>query len=561
MSMNHTASYGKRENLPFRETLVEDAQLSECDRINLEFLGSIQGDTANVAFITYPDSKVFAMDAKFKNLPFVQAKDEMEIIGKSLNDLLPEKITSKIEAAIQEMTKGNLLREFVFALQNDTCYSFCVSTNTPGDYKKISIEIEAFDDVSILDMVASQKELSKTLEKVGHALDFCSSGQDAAKVACNSIFKMLGHFERGMVYIFHDDLSGEVIHEIKKDSVESSYMGMHFPKADIPQSARLLYVKNVVRYIKNIDGEDVDIVGSDRVDLTQTRSRCVHKCHLIYMRGMGVKSALSLAVVCDGELWGLLSFHGYGEPFQPSIHQLIACETIASCVSARATAQAKAAQYSRTLQMGQVFRKWDQGASVTKNLETFGDEIVNVMEADVFAARYKVGDTVESVAKGDMALLPRGLFWTKLAKQVPENEVCVRSSRKSIQELGLTEKNCPGSDFLFTRSKDAEIMLGRNYRVRDVVWGGNPDAPKLNIGGLLHPRASFEAQIEKARKATNPFNTVDQKMAGFLGDQIFKKSSMSWALALVDEDITSEYVTLFNGLESPDDDQVLSTFS
>ena len=129
------------------------------------------------------------------------------------------------------------------------------------------------------------------------------------KNSCDTIFKLLGQYDRGMVYQFNDDLSGEVIHEIKKEFVSTSYMGMRFPASDIPLSARQLYVKNGLRYIKNLDADDVPIIveNSREIDLTHCRMRSVSKPHIIYLRNMGVTCSLSIAIVVDGELWGLLA--------------------------------------------------------------------------------------------------------------------------------------------------------------------------------------------------------------------------------------------------------------
>lgn len=323
-------------NLTFRETLMEDAQLNECDYMNLNFLGSIQGDTANVAFISYPKYEIVAMDAKFKELSFM--KDSMQandpVLGKCIQGYLPSSVFSKVTRAIEDMRKASLLRDFVFAWENNTFYSLCLSTTTTDIQQDtlIGVEIETLDEMDMLDICAERDTLGTTITNIGRALDLCATGREAAQVACDAVFKILGDnaYDRGMVYVFHEDLSGEVTHEIKKDDLKSSYYGMHFPASDVPRSARLLYKKNVVRYIQNVDGQDVPIV-SNRVapiDLTQTRSRCVHQCHLIYCRGMGIKSGMSLALVSQGELWGLLSFHGYKNVFKPSLHQLIACEAI-----------------------------------------------------------------------------------------------------------------------------------------------------------------------------------------------------------------------------------------
>lgn len=544
-------------SLPFRETLIDQAQLDDCDRIDLHFLGSIQGDTAHVAFISYPGCEIVATDAKFKQLSFMKHVDNNDpVVGSLIQDYFPQSIYEKVIQAVEDMSKASRLREFIFLWEQETFFSLCVTANSTQDYSLIGIEIKTLDEIEMLDLETTNESLSNTLGSVSRALDFCVDGQEAAKVACNAIFNILGHFDRGMVYYFHDDLSGEVIHEIKKDSLKSSYYGMHFPAADIPQTARLLYAKNVVRYIRNVDGEDVPIVSKlQAVDLTQTRSRSVHKCHLIYCRGMGIKSCMSLAIVSGGELWGLLSFHGYTTPFKPSLHQLIACETIASCVSARVISQAKDEQTTKMLLMGQLFRKWKPEANVVENFEALGDEILYLMDADVLAARHKNKRAVLSVPKGDRNLLPRGLFWDKLAEQIPTFDMAVKSTKKSIEEFGLAETNCLCSDFVYINAENEEIMIGRAQRERDVVWAGSPDAPKLNIGGMLHPRASFEAQLQKARKDPRPFKLLDQKLAGLLRDLVFCQDSMAWVLTLLDRNEVKDTIfRSFDTLETPDDE-------
>jgi len=63
--------------LPFRETLIEKAQLNECDKIDLNFLGSIQGDSANVIFFSYPECKIIAADVNIlTGVPFLARPEE-----------------------------------------------------------------------------------------------------------------------------------------------------------------------------------------------------------------------------------------------------------------------------------------------------------------------------------------------------------------------------------------------------------------------------------------------------------------------------------------------------
>ena len=162
----------------------------------------------------------------------------------------------------------------------------------------------------------------------------------------------MGRYDRGMVYRFNPDQSGEVIHEVTNADIETSYLGLRFPSSDIPYSARQLYIKNGLRYIHNVDEDTVPLRGEQglQLDLTQIRMRAVAKPHIIYLRNMGVVCSLSIAIVVGNELWGLLAFHGYKTPFKPALHQRIACETIATMVSVRIESLVKKAESARIKQ-------------------------------------------------------------------------------------------------------------------------------------------------------------------------------------------------------------------
>jgi len=375
----------------------------------------------------------------------------------------------------------------------------------------------------------------------------------------------MGQYDRGMVYRFNDDLSGEVIHEVKKDDIEYSYLGLTFPHTDIPQSARMLYVKNILRYIRDANGEDVPIFSNEgAIDLTQTRARCVHKSHLIYLKNMGVVSSMSIAIISEGELWGLFSFHGYKQPFKPTLHQRMACETIASCVSARVEGIAKKVQTTRLVRLGQLLKKWKPTAHVKDNLELLGNQILDILEADVLAGEFVMEDAETSrictVTKGDMTLIPGAHFWTKMAV-TPHFDLCAKSTRASIEELGLTLEDCPAAGFVYFRGEHMQIMVGRAYRGRDVAWGGSPDTPKLKIGGILHPRASFETQLEKSKQESRPFNPSDLTLVNLLRDRILRQQSNSWMLCLLENDIGEANISCFHALEqSEDNNDFLGTF-
>lgn len=333
--------------------------LSECDREKLHLLGNIQGGAGNVLFVEYPEGKITAADAQVHSVSFFQkqsaplhnakggeddepsspravAPDELAtndaeaptgtraLLGTNLESWIPAKLHKAIWKQIEGMIRAKSKRAFNFFKWNTDSYAITVHA-TQDDYECLGIEIEKVNSK------VKAADFYNSLISLGRIIEFYAD-EKVIKTACDSVFKILGEFDRGMVYKFNDDNSGEVIYEIKKrECVMSSYLGMRFPGADIPLPARQLFVKNGFRYIHDVNAEDIPILqasGEEPVHLTHCRMRAVSKPHIMYLRNMGVVSSTSIAIVVDNKLWGLLSFHSYAKVFKPHLHQRIACETV-----------------------------------------------------------------------------------------------------------------------------------------------------------------------------------------------------------------------------------------
>ena len=306
-------------------SLITDDELIECDRIPLHLIGNIQGCTGNVVFVSFPLGQIVAVDANIRDLGWIQAppgaqRGPRAMLGTPLSAWVPRTLQQAIVRAMYASIRNSLARNFYF----EQGYALTVAmASTDGNL--FAIEIEPAEGEDVLD------NYSDTLMYISKLVDFYAN-ESIVNMACDTIFELLPGYDRGMVYRFNDDLSGEVIHEVRRGNLSTTYLGHRFPKNDIPLSSRQLYLKNTLRYIRSSSEVDVPIISLDdqTVDLTHVRSRSVAKPHLMYMQNMGVKSSMSLAIVVENELWGLLAFHGYRRTFRPSLHQRIACEAIAS---------------------------------------------------------------------------------------------------------------------------------------------------------------------------------------------------------------------------------------
>jgi two-component system, chemotaxis family, sensor kinase Cph1 len=133
--------------------------------------------------------------------------------------------------------------------------------------------------------------------------------EDCANQICKKLTKITG-YDRTIIYRFEADNSGVVIGESIKAGMDS-YLGLRFPATDIPEPVRALYLKQPLRYIPDIRYTPMSLIPDSvlSVDLTELTLRAVSPVHLEYLQNMGVTSSLSVAIIYNHSLWGLIAFH------------------------------------------------------------------------------------------------------------------------------------------------------------------------------------------------------------------------------------------------------------
>ncbi|PLZ96385.1 cyanobacterial phytochrome A, partial [Fischerella thermalis CCMEE 5328] len=160
------------------------------------------------------------------------------------------------------------------------------------------------------------------LEETGNLHDFC-------QILVQEVRKVTG-FDRVMLYKFDDDGHGSVIAEEKLETMES-YLGLHYPESDIPRPARKLFASNWIRIIPDTHADPVEIfpainpLSQRRPDLTNSILRSPYSCHIEYLHNMGVGASLTISLIKEGKLWGLIACH-HQTPKYVSYEMRKACE-------------------------------------------------------------------------------------------------------------------------------------------------------------------------------------------------------------------------------------------
>ncbi|HLO46878.1 MAG TPA: EAL domain-containing protein [Kamptonema sp.] len=133
--------------------------------------------------------------------------------------------------------------------------------------------------------------------------------------------------DRVKIYRFDADASGEVIAESIKGESLPSLLGLHFPANDIPHQTREMFIKARQRVIVDVNSQHQTI---NRLDCAETgeslaiediRYASVEPCHIEYLSAMGVSSSLTIPILHQNQLWGLLVSH-HTKPRQYSEREL-----------------------------------------------------------------------------------------------------------------------------------------------------------------------------------------------------------------------------------------------
>jgi diguanylate cyclase (GGDEF)-like protein/PAS domain S-box-containing protein len=276
--------------------------LKRCDSEPIQFIGSIQGDGVLIAL--NEASLVCAASANLAEIFEISPERAMglkasRVIGSeswqtitALGPLAQNRPPIPVILAIERVASLQYQQAFV---------------HQSGPYLVIEVEsLERGNSVRQIQFDATARALNALLADTPDVASY--AGQLARHV------RSLTGFDRVMVYQFDPQWNGRVIAE-SCDYRMGTFLDHHFPAADIPEPARQLYAKNLVRILADRDALPVPLIqaalGADApaLDLSFSVLRSMSPVHLVYLRNMDVAASVSISLLQHGRLWGLVVCH------------------------------------------------------------------------------------------------------------------------------------------------------------------------------------------------------------------------------------------------------------
>lgn len=312
-------------------------------------------------------------------------------------------------------------------------------------------------------------------------------------VAVTEVRRLIG-FDRVMAYRFRPDGSGEVVAEEHAPDMPV-YRGLRYPATDIPAQARRLYLLNPLRLIADVAAEPSPLISLDgqaALDQSHCTLRSVSPIHIEYLRNMGVGASMSVSIVVEGRLWGLIACHHLAAHTVPYTARM-ACLLIAQSLEM----MVERAEHGERRVM--IERSMGGIDGLTRRLESHDDllaalnheETLAVTEADGFAAVLD-GRVVRVGATPDPEAIAALAAWLDSQGEALLATHHLSGVHPPAEAYAAVTSGLIAARFHEERSG---YLLWFRRELRHVVrWGGKPEKI-VDVGPhgpRLTPRGSFE---------------------------------------------------------------------
>ena len=351
------------------------------------------------------------------------------------------------------------------------------------------------------------------LKAYAEGLQAARSYERLCELAALQVRELTG-FDRVLVYRFDPDWNGHVVAEARND-VLPSYLHLRFPAGDIPQQARELYRLNRLRIIPDVDYTPVPIEPSlsprtgEPLDLSFAGLRSVSPVHLEYMRNMGTAASMSVSIIVDGELWGLITCHSR-DPRLVALPVRDTCEFAAQIFAMQIASRSHAEDAAHGLELAaanaRLLTHMTAAESFQAGLVENGDELLALTGATgaalvVGGEMHVIGETPPgSALRAIIAFLDTAgrpeLFQTDSIGAAIEISGAHADVASGMLAISLSELH------------SAYLIWFRPEIVRTVEWGGDP---RKNAPGIdrIQPRKSFEIWKEQVRLRAEPWRATE----------------------------------------------------
>jgi len=488
------------------------ADLSNCDREPIHIPGSIQPH--GVLLVLRDPSLVICQVSE--NTGALLGLPAASLLGQPLTSLLPE---SQVEALREALLSDRLQDSNPFKLAlRDGAPARLFDGIAHRHQGRLFLELEPSAEQQALPFFGFYHQARGAMSRLRDARDLTDLCQEAVREV-----RRLTGFDRVIIYRFDSDWNGQVLAEDRSETADP-YMGLHFPASDIPRQARALYLLNLLRLIPAVDYEPARLVALEDeaaqgpLDMSFCVLRSVSPVHMEYLRNMGAGSSMSISLIKEGQLWGLISCtHMSGSRYLP-YEVRTACEFVGQFMSSFLATKEGHENYDQRIRaksiQGRLLERMTRGRDFAVELCQAPPELLELTGASGAAVYFNGRTTILGKAPSDEQLqgLFRWLAGRPESQDVFSTSCLLKHYPESVEFKDVAAGLIAAS---MSRGRHNYVLWFRPEVVQTVEWGGNPHKP-VDVQGeqpRLHPRKSFALWQETVRGKSLPWKDYELEAA------------------------------------------------
>jgi chemotaxis family two-component system sensor kinase Cph1 len=498
--------------------MINEIDLQDCAREPIHIPGSIQ-----------PQGFLLVLEPETTEI--LQASDNTsEYLGLAPEALLGKRLDQAIgtDAAAAVMRRYSMLTDHI---SPNYLATIRVGSGTQqGSYHAIAHETEA-GIVLEVEVAAEESFLPLTylhplIGKLIGTFYGSTATADLMAAAADEVRTISG-FDRVLIYEFDAEWNGTVVAESGNGELPS-YMDLRFPASDIPAQARELYRRNPLRLIADVDYiasrivPEINPKTNRPLNMTFSVLRSVSPIHREYMRNMDTASSMSVSILRNGELWGLISCHSR-RPRHIGFDVRSACGFIAQILSVQVDAHYRATENTERIRSKSIESSLLAEMATRENFIeglTASDDLLRIGRASGAAVLFDNHCQLKGKSLDERRV-------RELADWLHDN-----SEDEVFHTSCLSTLFPPAAEYAELVSGVLAIRISKLHRsyvlwfrpevIETVQWGGDPRKPVQEPAEdkRIHPRKSFERWKETVRGKSREWSRTEIESATDLRNSI-----------------------------------------
>jgi two-component system, chemotaxis family, sensor kinase Cph1 len=556
--------------LPYRKTVgqldkAQTVDLTNCDQEPIHISGHIQP----YGLLLCLDSTSLQIEQIGQNIESALGHCVESLLGRPLSCLISNEQLESIRSRLQKWDEVTLPVSSSLDLKKNDGTSETWIGHFHRCENQLILELEKIDPLA-----SDSRSLLSILERSSSLILKTNSEKQLCVVTAREIQRITG-YDRVMIYRFDADWNGEVVAEAQNKTGMPSFLGQHFPATDIPSQARKILLSNWIRMIPDVAYEPSPIVPTlnprtnNPLDLGQAYLRSVSPLHIQYLKNMKVGSTLTISLIDNGNLWGLISCH-HKEPkmLDPDLRHI--CSVIGKLVSS------------------QIRIKIDQDNSYRQNqLVQIHGALVDSMLRDDDPVRGLIKYSSKFLeltdAQGAAVALGESGEWTFLGKTPTKEQIdhlsvwlsqCLDQTHSEVfyshslplqfpEASAYCDKAAGLLAVRIPKGQQNFLLWFKPEVIQTINWAGPPnkDIEKMPDDTLkIEPRLSFEIWKESVANSSKPWSAIEinaamelqhSVMALDLKNQVKKERQARSQIEQEVKDKKNMFATVSHDLKNP----------